>query len=209
MRSRGGSSVRSSHLGTSPGTAAPCRTLGGLIKNPSPAVPEPEQPLRGPQRELSPRGCRDRRLRSLVPVPVPAGEEGRRGKEGEGGGALRALSTHPCLVPGMGLGAELPGFPRSLDPTSAGHTQYRGWGHRGDGGVWSWGQGLGRIQAKTSVKLLTLPTTSISCCIWAILDRSCVNFTKMLLTCCLTCTMIKPKGGIDLISLTVGVRRGS
>lgn len=101
MRSRGGSSVRSSHLGTSPGTAAPCRTLGGLIKNPSPAVPEPEQPLRGPQRELSPRGCRDRRLRSLVPVPVPAGEEGRRGKAG-----VRSVlfPPTPAWCPGWDLG---------------------------------------------------------------------------------------------------------
>lgn len=70
------SSSRSSRLGTSPGPTAPCWTVSSFIKNPSPAVVEqPEQPLRGPQRELSARGCRAAsRLRS---PPAPSAAQSR------------------------------------------------------------------------------------------------------------------------------------
>lgn len=124
---------------------------------------------------------------------------------------------HPLVlgtraVRGVGFGAELPAFPIVWTPQL--------WAHSAS---WLWAQGAttcpGPVHpvslvseswphpAETHLGLLTLPAISISCCIWAILDRSWINFTKMLLTCSLTCTKIKPKGGIDLISLSVGALR--
>lgn len=49
----------SPHHSTSPGTGAVCWTTSSFLKKPSPAVAVLEQPLRGPQRDLSAHSCRN------------------------------------------------------------------------------------------------------------------------------------------------------
>lgn len=140
---------------------------------------------------------------------VPAGER-RRGKAG-----IPSMHFPPTRAwcPWGGIWGRAVRLPHSLDPTALGSLSIMAVGtgeprHALDHcALQAWGQRTGRIHAETSLGLLTLPAVSICCCIWAILDRSWINFTKILLTCCLTCTKIKPKGGIGLVIFSLGALR--
>lgn len=92
VRSQRGSSSRPSRLGTSPGTASPRGTVGGFIKNPSPPAAA-AQPLRGPQGELSARGCRA--ASGPRARPLPAGLiPGRRLQSQPAQAGCRQISPH-------------------------------------------------------------------------------------------------------------------
>lgn len=152
-------------------------------------------------------------LKELVPSPWHQLEQGSSVSAGEGwSGTASVGSVHfpPTCVWYLGCawsGAD--GFPHSLASTALGLLSIMavGTGEHGCALDPCTQQRDGCIHTETSLGLLTLPAISISFCIWAILDRSWVNFSKMLLTCCLTYTMTKPKGGTKLISLSVKALR--